>query len=133
MNQIEFQYIQPFKPTQNAFKILAIWVGENLLFLILQLLKLEILLLNFTSFGGAYTTILFSIISFSKKKQIKIDIIKNVATIISIRDNFFSTKSISIHKILVLPITVRITVFNGFMCFTFRLSIDVSNSEWIRT
>jgi small-conductance mechanosensitive channel len=34
---------------------LAIWVGVNLLFLILQFLKLEILLLICTSFGGAYT------------------------------------------------------------------------------
>jgi hypothetical protein len=33
---------------------LAIWVGVNLLFLILQFLKLEILLLICTSFGGAY-------------------------------------------------------------------------------
>jgi hypothetical protein len=39
---------------------LAIWVGVNLLFLILQFLKLEILLLICTSFGGAYTKALKS-------------------------------------------------------------------------
>jgi hypothetical protein len=41
-------------PKSKSFRILAIWVGVNLLFLILQFLKLEILLLICTSFGGAY-------------------------------------------------------------------------------
>jgi len=44
-------------PKSNSFRILAICVGENLLFLILQFLKLEILLLNCTSFGGAYNSL----------------------------------------------------------------------------
>jgi hypothetical protein len=44
-------------PKSKSFRILAIWVGVNLLFLILQFLKLEILLLICTSFGGAYNKI----------------------------------------------------------------------------
>jgi hypothetical protein len=47
-------------PKSKSFRILAIWVGVNLLFLILQFLKLEILLLICTSFGGAYTKALKS-------------------------------------------------------------------------
>jgi AraC-like DNA-binding protein len=45
---------------------LAIWVGVNLLFLILQFLKLEILLLICTSFGGAYIRAL----SFNSRQEL---------------------------------------------------------------
>ncbi|MFA7686801.1 MAG: GLPGLI family protein, partial [Moheibacter sp.] len=41
----------------NSFRILAIWVGENLLFFIITVLKLMFfLLLNCTIFGEAYNT-----------------------------------------------------------------------------